>query len=560
MACLSLREAEDHLSVEAVLEHPDEGETVDFETIQHLLEEADLTSLKWEDAAINQIISAAEEPDNEQTRFPISFIIAKRIDAQLSLQLSADKLTATATIRAAYGGKPIGPKQLKQALAAANIRKGLRNKELSALLKEAHQAKPGSTIEKEIACGRNAEHGKDGEWISDVKTLRQQLNQPKERGDGTVDLLDFGEIMTVKEGELLMHLEPPTPGKMGFTVTGEVIPPKPGKEVPFTPSEGVILSESKDQILAARQGLPVEQPRGMRVDQIYTAAKVDIGTGHISFDGSVIIQGDVEDGMKISATGDITIGGSVYYAHIEAGGDIIVRKGVIGRQQQDSSQHFNPEELNCHLQAEGHVQIGFAQYAKLDAEKGIIVDKQLLHCLSQTRGLLEIGRAPRDRNSKLIGGLTHACKGVSCANYGTEAFIPTEIRLCCHYEESKTHEQQLSEKLNSNQKLLNELRLLLPEFKTLPKTMDTLEKTKRLVSAIKHTAKLVSALKHQIRKLRAYRENQLHSAQMIARGYIYPNVKVYIADLPYKFTKECAGGGIAFRDGEAMYEPELRSF
>jgi uncharacterized protein (DUF342 family) len=561
MGCVNLRESDDHKTVEAVLDQPSSSESIDVEFIQHLLEDSDFSSCKLEDSGINQLVSAAEallaDKEQNEINLPISFIVAKRVDAQLSLQLSPDKLTAMAIIRSAYGGRSIGPNQLKQALAAANIRKGLKTSELKALLTEAHHANPGTTIQKEIACGKHPQHGRDGEWISDVKTLRQQLSKPQEREDGTVDMLDFGEIVTVKEGELLMHLEPPTPGKSGFTVTGEIIPPKPGKEVPFCPAEGVTLSENKDQILATRQGIPIEQPRGMRVDQIYTTAKVDVSTGHVDFDGSVIIQGDVSDSMKVTATGDITIGGSVYYATIEAGGDILVKNGVIGRQQENAKQ-FNVDEINCQLTAAGHIQLGFAQYTKLQANKDIKVEKQLLHCFTQAKGVLDIGRGPKDRNSKLIGGITMACKGIFCANYGTEAFIPTEIRMCCNYQELTDLEQQISAKLPENQQLLQEMLLLLPTYKELPKTEENAKKTQQLSLAIQKTKKLVSTLKHKVRKLRLARDTQLSSAKMMIRGKVYPNVKVHIADYPLKITEEHHGGGVCFKNGEVVYDIELR--
>ncbi len=561
MGCVNLRESDDHRTVEAVLEQSEEAENIDVEFIQKLLEESDFRRCKYEDSGIHQLVSAAEallaEKEQNDINLPISFIVAKRIDAQLSLQLSPDKLTATAVIRSAYGGRSIGPNQLKQALEAANIRKGLKSKEIKALLTEAHHATPGTTTQKEIACGKNPEHGQDGQWISDVKTLRQQLSKPKQREDGTVDMLDFGEIVTVKEGELLMHLEPPTPGKSGFTVTGEAIPPKPGKEVPFSPAEGVTLSESKDQILATRQGIPIEQPRGMRVDQIYTASKVDLSTGHVDFDGSVIIQGDVSDSMKVTATGDITIGGSVYYATIEAGGDILVKNGVIGRQQENAKQ-FIVDEINCQLTAAGHIQLGFAQYTKLQANKDIKVEKQLLHCFTQTKGLLDIGRGPKDRNSKLIGGITMACKGIFCANYGTEAFIPTEVRMCCNYQELMDLEQKISSKLPENEQLLQEMKLLLPSYKELPNTPESSRKTQQLKQAIVQTQKLVATLKHKIKKLRRARDSQLGSAKLCIRGKIFPNVKIQIANFPLKITDEHQGGSVYFKQGEVIYDPDDR--
>jgi len=560
MGCVNLRESDDQKTVEVVLEQASDAEEIDAERIQKLLEESGYSGCKWEDKGINELVSAAEAilSDNgkEDIYFPVSFIVAKRIDAQLSLELSRDKLTATATIRSAHGGKSIGPNQLKKALAEANILKGLRTNELKALLTEAHQAKPGTVIQKVIACGKTPEHGQDGEWISDVQTLREQLCAPKEREDGTVDMLDFGDMVTVKEGEILMHLEPPTPGTSGFTVTGDTLLPEPGKEVPFTPAEGVTLNESKDQILATCQGIPVEQPTGMRVDQIYTAPEVNLSTGNVTFDGSVIIHGDVSDSVTISATGDITIGGSVYYSTLEAGGDIIVKKGVIGRQQ-DNQKEFNIDELNCQLNAQGHIHIGFAQYTKLQAQKDIHVEKQLLHCFVETTERLDIGRGTKDRNSKLIGGLTMANKGVTCANFGTEAFIPTEIRMCCQHQEVIELEQQLSKKLSENEKLLSEMSMLLPKYNKLPKSADTEAKKHQLSLAIDKTSKLIAVLKPKVSKLRTERDKQLSSVEMTILSKIYPNVKVHIADYRVKMTEEHQSGRVCFKEGEVVYTSGL---
>jgi hypothetical protein len=161
-----------------------------------------------------------------------------------------------------------------------------------------------------------------------------------------------------------------------------------------------------------------------------------------------------------------------------------VRKGVIGRQQ-DNAKKFNLEEINCHLKAAGHIHIGFAQYTQLTAEKDIHVDRQLLHCFTQTNAMLEIGSGPKDRQGKLIGGLTHACKGVVGTHFGAEAFIPTEIRLCCNYQEMMALEEQLNAKLKTNQKLLNDMILLLPRYKALSKTADNMKKNPALDSSRK---------------------------------------------------------------------------
>ena len=558
MSCINLSATEDLSTVKGILESISEDSQTSTDDIQTLLKESDFSQYKWVDAGINQLVSAHEkakiDPDFE---LPVSFIIATRKDASLKLTVSPDKLSATASIKAAYGGAPIKPAQIKAALKEASIRKGINQRSLADLLKKSYQVKPGTIIKSEFATGQPAIHGVDGHWISDTQTLFQQLNTPREREDGTVDHLDFGEILTVKEGELLMHLEPPTPGVTGYTVTGENIKPIPGREVPFTPAEGVALSEDKTQILAARQGIPVEVPRGIRVDKIFTANKVDLSSGHIVFDGSVIIKENVEESMKITATGDVTIGGSVHFAQIEAGGDIIVRKGVFGRQHDDDSQIVSSEALNCILQADGRIQANFAQYARLEAGISINIDRQLLHCHTTTVGTVSLG-SDKDRNSKLIGGMTRAGQEVHCANYGTEAFIPTHIELLPDISDLDSEEHHLNTLLKSKRQLLNELEPIVPKLQTIADKPGVKEKMDKLVNTIRHTQAQTDELQEKIKNNKQEKDQLLQATKLIARGNIFPNVKVHIAGQTLKISHEHQGGGISYLQGEIVYNAQLK--
>lgn len=558
MSGINLCATEDLATVKGVLESISDDAQTSVDVIKQLLAESDFAQYKWVDAGINQLVSAYEKAkDDPDFELPVSFVIATRKDASFQLSVSPDKLSATAIIKAAYGGEPIKPAQIKNALKEASIRKGVNQRSLAALLKKSYQIKPGAVIKSEFASGQPAVHGVDGQWVSDTQTLFQQLNAPREREDGTVDHLDFGEILTVKEGELLMHLEPPTPGETGYTVTGEYLEPIPGKEVPFSPADGVTLSEDKTQILAARQGIPVEIPRGIRVDKIFTANKVDLSSGHIVFDGSVIVKENVEESMKITATGDVTIGGSVHFAQIEAGGDIIVRKGIFGRQHDDDSQIVSSEALKCILQADGRIQANFAQYARLEAGGSISIDRQLLHCHTTTPGTISLG-SDKDRNSKLIGGMTRAGQEIHCANYGTEAFIPTHIELLPDISDFESEEHHISTLLKTKLQLLKELEPIVPKLETIADKPGVQAKMGKLVNTIQHTRAQASELQEKIKSSRHEKDQLLQATKLIARGNIFPNVKVHIAGQTLKISHECQGGGISYQNGEILYNAQLK--
>ena len=60
---------------------------------------------------------------------------------------------------------------------------------------------------------------------------------------------------------------------------------------------------------------------------------VDYAVGSINYVGDVHVHGDVLSGFSIQAMGDITVDGVVEACTIEAGGDLVVAKGIAGSDQ-----------------------------------------------------------------------------------------------------------------------------------------------------------------------------------------------------------------------------------
>ena len=68
------------------------------------------------------------------------------------------------------------------------------------------------------------------------------------------------------------------------------------------------------------------------VSDIYEVpADVDSSTGDISYDGNVAIKGNVRTGFTVRAKGDIIVNGVVEGAVLEAGGQIILKRGISGK-------------------------------------------------------------------------------------------------------------------------------------------------------------------------------------------------------------------------------------
>ncbi|MFM9587410.1 FapA family protein, partial [Streptomyces caniscabiei] len=90
----------------------------------------------------------------------------------------------------------------------------------------------------------------------------------------------------------------------------------------------------------------------MRVDDVLCFDNVDIGTGHVDFDGSVIISGDIKDGMRVRASGDVTVLGFVESGNIESDSAVTVLLGAIGRKREEG------DEFTCKIKAARTISLG----------------------------------------------------------------------------------------------------------------------------------------------------------------------------------------------------------
>ena len=300
--------------------------------------------------------------------------IAQRQDARLLILIDKDKMSASAQITADWGGQPLTLAKLQAAVAASELRQGVNEALLAYAVQTAGAAAPGARLNPVIALGLAAEHGLDTRFERLVETPAERILKPQELDHGKVDMRDLGTLLTVKAGAPLMRRHPATQGRDGFTVTGQPLPARAGKESAMTAGEGTCLSaEDPDLLLAARPGLPCQERAGMRVDEVLSVKQVDIRHGHVIFEGSLLVTGDVMPGMRVKTSGDVVIGGFVEGGQIESGGTITVRNGIIGRRREG-------DEYQCQLSAGGEIHASYAQYAKLEADGDIQILSQLSHC------------------------------------------------------------------------------------------------------------------------------------------------------------------------------------
>ncbi len=367
----------------------------------------------------------------------ISFqvIIAEIFDADLNLQVSDDDMKVTASGIVGFGGKALTQEAIIAKLKEKKVTSGIQRKAIDALVEHTNEAPPGAELSVTVAKGKYPINGSNAKFKPLADDARKRVLKPQLREDGTADMRDLGAQVTVDPEQPLLQKIPPSKGRPGFTVFGQELEAHDGEDRDFKPGEGTRVSETDSNLIVAdRTGMPSFNDNSVQVDDVMQLNNVDVSTGHVKFKGSVIVSGNVSEGMKVTCSGDITVGGYVDSAELYADGNITVRKGCIGRllnsgetaEHDEDADDWIPD-VSTKLVAGGSIWCAYAQYSCLDSQNGVHTDKQLTHCHVITKGQLAIGGEGRNARGKLIGGTIETCDHIYCGQLGAPAGTKTRI-------------------------------------------------------------------------------------------------------------------------------------
>ena len=404
-------------------------------------------------AAISAFSIIAED-DSECEFDPIA--IADKHDAQLNIVVSADKMNACAEITSTYGGSAITLSDIKEKCDKIGIKFGLLTKPILALINTCNKAPPGKTYKANIATGQPSIDGVNAYFEKSVSTDNHRKPAPRLLPNGNVDMHDLGKTITVHAGAVLMKKILATEGSSGKTVTGEIITQKLGKDREFIVGGNVEVDPNNPLHLMAKQnGIPIDDGKFIRVDEIMLVNNIDVKNGNVEYDGSVIVTGDIHEGMRIKTTGDITVMGLIESAEIICGGDLTVKKPIIGHQKQTDN------NFSCKIDCQGNLTGTIAQYCHLNVGKNIIMSNQLIHCETECKGSITVFNDTFKKGS-IIGGITCAYGNIVTAVVGTPAGNKTIINLEGNFQrlikdkKKYTHNLQVIDKIIKNFKKAEE--------------------------------------------------------------------------------------------------------
>lgn len=252
-----------------------------------------------------------------------------------------------------------------------------------------------------IAQGEEPQQGEDGkEEFFFRKTI--PLTFPEDE-HGRVNYRELNLIESVSKGMVLYRWTEPTIGASGHNVFGTELPGILGRTVKAIAGPGTVMDEENRLITADSDGQVTWQNDKISVQNIYEVkGDVDLAVGNIYFKGTVHIKGDVREGFRIMAEGDVLVDGGVEGAQINARGKIIIKNGINGM-------------TKGLLKAGGDIVCRYIENSTIQS-KGNVSSEVIINSKIVCSGNLELN-GPRGHfisGECMVGGL------ISAKNFGTE--------------------------------------------------------------------------------------------------------------------------------------------
>ena len=391
---------------------------------KHQLErEAVRISLHLEQAArkrMTDIDKAAQKEDG-------------KLDAVAQVFVSQDKMMAWLFVFPPFGNDGVFKMEtIGSALQSAKVTAGI---DQSMIIRVFDQKQYFQLIP--IAVGTPAIQGENG-TVTELFDRKLSLEVLIDE-EGVADYKHSNYVRQIMQGDTICEMTLPVPGQAGVRVDGSAVEPKPVK--PASPPRGANTTVTEDglRLVATIDGHLEFDGSAFVVRPVLTVkGDVDYGVGNINFLGDVHVCGDVRENFSVIASGSVTVDGLVEAAHVEAGGDLLISRGVVG-------------DNRAMIRSKGIVRVKYLENCVVYAGKGIYADCSMNSQLFSDSFIdISSGRG------SVIGGNLTAAQNIRARMIGAKSGRRTELTLgVLPYVQIEL--EDIQEELESNQKERAEL-------------------------------------------------------------------------------------------------------
>lgn len=507
----------------------DTAGTITLDDLKQAISDAGFGHFKLNEPALGKVVAKY----NFGAAFELP--IGETVDGKFEIKVDHERVTAILNLTPPRGGAPVQLESIFQEAAHKGI--GIQL-DLDAINHALIHGAEGVVI----AQGKPPVHGINGTVQNLIPAISNR--SPKLDESGVADFRDFGDIIVVQQGEVLMRRTPPTEGEPGIALSGKPIAARPGKEAAFAKKiQGAIIDPNdRNQLIASISGYPVQKMGEISIEPVYKVKNVDLRSGNINFDGTVHVGNDVHAGMTINATGDIHVGGTVEGALLEAGGNIVVKGGIIAVLEQGNN--FTPLvkcEANCTAR--------FIQNARVIAGQGIFIAEFTMQSDLTAGHQIIVGKKGGGKGH-IIGGVLRAPMLIKAQNIGSETGVKTSLITGpdpALYEQLKAASkarEEVERKLADIHRLLalagqNPARIAADAVKSAEATREAM--AVELATLTEHEQNLQT------------RVDLMSNSRVIAEKKIYAGVEVQMGNKQQKIVTDREAGFFHMHEGELSF-------
>ncbi len=255
-------------------------------------------------------------------------------------------------------------------------------------------------------------------------------------------------------------------------------------------------------------------------------ADVDNSIGNVSYDGSVLIHGNVKSGFSVQATGDVIVEGVVEGAEITSGGQIIIKHGIHGM-------------LKGVFRAGTNLMAKYIENATVSAG-GYVESELILNSEVSAEGSVQV----HGKKGLISGGRVRAGNSIEADNIGTEMGTATYLEVGVEPERKERY-IALSKEAEKLTKEIEDMKTILQTYTIKIKkkealTPDKIKYVQQLALSVKEKQSGLDSLTQEIEGIH---NGMLSSNQayIIVSRTIYPGTTIAIADLslPVMDTRSC---------------------
>jgi uncharacterized protein len=368
-----------------------------------------------------------------------------------------------------------------------------------------------------VASGEASRDGNDAKVVYTFDTDRSQINLKET--DGRVDFREMNLVQNVVEGQILAKKILAEPGSAGRTVTGKLLPAKAGKDTEISVGKNVTVAEDGSAAKATINGQVIIASEKINVEPIYVVqGNVNLKTGgNVIFLGTVLVKGNVDDGFKVKASGNVEVFGNVGKCIIDAEGDIIVHQGITAKS-------------GGLIRSGRSVWSKFIENAKVDAGEHVVASEGIINSVVTANKKIVC----QGKRATIVGGSSRASEEIHAKTLGSVAGSETILEV--------GYDPKSKEKLAQIEDLISKISATLEEISLNVNTLENLKKIKKELPEEKEAyyVELTGKRDELVVERQAHLEDAAqireHLSALKIRGRIsssarvYPGVRIHVKE------------------------------